>query len=465
MLPTTISPRNVRKKFFPHLNQPSRAAWHVCVDAAFGEKLNAQQLALYQQCTGRTQVPLGKVDELWLVVGRRGGKSETTAFLAVYLACFKKYAFSKGEKGVGMLLAADRKQARVIMRYVSALLHSHPLLEKMIVAETQQSVTLDNDIIIEVHTSNFRSVRGYTIAFVICDEIAFWKDENSANPDTEVLDALRPALGTTGGMLIALSSPYAERGELWNTFNEHHGKEGPDHDDVLVWKAATRVMNPTYSQKIIDRAYRRDPAAADTEFGANFRRDVVALFAPQAIQMCVPPGVTERPPQPGLTYRAFVDPAGGSGKDEMTLGIAHTEHGREVLDLVKFVKPPFKPADTVKDFCEVIKAYRCNTVTGDRYAGEWPRERFKENGIHYELAEKTKSEIYKELLPLVNDRTADLLDDKKLLAQLGTLERRTGRSGRDTIDHPPGGHDDVVNAGAGALVAGSGAPQYRARVV
>jgi hypothetical protein len=423
--------------------------------------LTPEQHALFTTCTGRDVAPTAPVNELWLVCGRRAGKSETTAFLAIYLACFKRYALSPGEKAVGMLLAADRRQARVIMRYVSAMLHSVPELAALIVGETQQSVTLSSGIIIEVHTSNFRSVRGYTLAFVICDEIAFWKAEDSANPDSEVLDALRPALGTTGGMLIALSSPYAERGELWNAYKQHYGQDG---SDVLVWKAATRVMNPTYPEKTIERAYKRDPVAADTEFGANFRRDVVALFSPQAIDACTS-AETQRTPRAGVTYRAFVDPAGGSGKDEMTLALAHSEDGREVLDFVTFVKPPFEPKEVVKEFCEVLRSYRVRAVTGDRYAGEWPRERFREHGIDYLIADKTKSEIYKALLPLVNDKRADLLNDPKMLAQLGTLERKVGRSGRDTIDHSPGGHDDLVNSAAGALVCANNAPQYRARML
>jgi len=45
-----------------------------------------------------------------------------------------------------------------------------------------------------------------------------------------------------------------------------------------------------------------------------------------------------------------------------------------------------------------------------------------------------------------------LLDDKKLVSQLCALERRTARSGRGSVDHPPGGaHDDVSNAACGAL--------------
>ena len=50
-----------------------------------------------------------------------------------------------------------------------------------------------------------------------------------------------------------------------------------------------------------------------------------------------------------------------------------------------------------------------------------------------------------------------MLDHSKLENQLIALERRTTRVGRDLVDHPPNGHDDVANAAAGALVLAAGA--------
>lgn len=60
--------------------------------------------------------------------------------------------------------------------------------------------------------------------------------------------------------------------------------------------------------------------------------------------------------------------------------------------------------------------------------------------------------MYGELLPLVNSGRVELLDDQRLLTQLATFERRSGRSGKDSVDHAPGSHDDVANAAAGAYV-------------
>ena len=63
-----------------------------------------------------------------------------------------------------------------------------------------------------------------------------------------------------------------------------------------------------------------------------------------------------------------------------------------------------------------------------------------------------KSELYRDLLPIINSGAVDLLEHDRLVMQLTSLERRTSRGGRDSIDHAPGAHDDVLNAVAGALV-------------
>jgi hypothetical protein len=116
----------------------------------------------------------------------------------------------------------------------------------------------------------------------------------------------------------------------------------------------------------------------------------------------------------------------------------------------------------VDEFSALLKGYGITKVSGDRYAGEWPRERFRDRGIGYEPAEKPKSDLYRDLLPLVNARRIELLDEPKLAAQLSGLERRTTRAGRDSIDHAPNGHDDLCNAVAGcASLLAAESPYWR----
>ena len=162
------------------------------------------------------------------------------------------------------------------------------------------------------------------------------------------------------------------------------------------------------------------------------------------------PGRIELPYLAQFQYRAFVDPSGGS-KDSMTLAIGHEEGGTAVVDAIREVKPPFSPESVVADFAELMRDYRISQVEGDRYGGEWPRERFAVHRITYEVAHKTRSELYRDMLPLINSGRVELPDDERLLAQLCSLERRTGRGGKDSIDHAPGAHDDRANAVAGLL--------------
>jgi hypothetical protein len=362
-----------------------------------------------------------------------------------------------GERGTVLVIAADRRQARVIFRYITALITETPLIAPLVDGEaTQDRIDLTNGISIEISTANFRSVRGYTLIACLCDEIAFWMGDDSANPDTEILAAIRPAMTTMApdAMLLCASSPYAQRGALYDAFKKHFAR---DDAPVLVWKASTQTMNPSVPPSVIDEAYGRDPAAAAAEYGAEFRTDVEGFVRPEVVEACIVPGRFELPPIGGVIYSAFVDPSGGSA-DSMTLAISHRDGDEVILDLIREVQPPFNPDQVVGDFAGLLKSYRIGSVTGDRYAGQWVSERFRAHGIDLSQAAKPKSDIYRDFLPVLNSGGVELLDNPRLRRQLIGLERRTARGGRDSIDHPPGANDDVANAVAGAVI-GSAIPR------
>ena len=445
-------------------DRTSWRAWEAFLAALFGLPMDADALAIYQRCTGRSRPPTESATEAWMVVGRRGGKSRIAALIALFLATFRDYReyLAPGEVGMLPVIAAGRKQARTVMRYMTGLINAVPMLRQMLASEpTKEAIELANRVTIEVLTASVAAVRNYTMVSAVCDEIAFWPtDEDGANPDVEILNALRPCMGTIpDSVLIALSSPYARRGTLWESHRAHFGQ---DDDETLVWQADTVTMHPHAPDsrlgRVITKAYTEDEARASAEYGAEFRRDIESFVSREAVDAVVIPNLRELLPVSGVHYVAFVDPSGGSGQDSMTLAIAHQHGAHVVLDCVREVRPPFNPSEVVAEFAETLRAYRVATVTGDRYAGEWPREQFRGYGIRYEPAEKTKSELYGEMLPVLNSKQVELLDNPRLINQMCSLERRTGRSGRDYIDHMPGGHDDVINAAAGALVE-AGAPQ------
>jgi hypothetical protein len=374
------------------------------------------------------------------------------ALIAVYLACFFDWRpyLTGGERGTIMVVAADRRQAGVILRYIKAFL-GVPLLKHMVIRETADALDLDNDVTLEIQTASYRTIRGRTVLAALADELSFWMGDDSANPDTEIINALRPAMATIPkAMMLKASSPYSRRGVLWNDYRKHFGK---DESAPLIWQAPTAVMNPSVPQSVIDAAYEDDPANAAAEYGAEFRSDVEQFVSREAVEAVTIAGRFELPPAAGISYSAFCDPSGGGGSDAMTLAVVHRENNIAILDAIREFRPPFSPEAVVSEFCTVLKAYRVGTVFGDRFAGTWPAERFAVHGVTYSAAVKPKSDLYRDLLPIVNGARCELLDHPKMISQLCALERKTARSGRDSIDHPPGAnsHDDVINCCAGAL--------------
>src|SRR3984957_6507748 len=435
----------------------SWVAWRVLLIAIVGEERPDDERAIFEGLTGRISEPQEPVEEFWGVIGRRGGKTRAMAVLAAYLAACvdRRDSLAPGERGVIPLLAASVQQAASAFAFIEGIFAVAPNLKDLVDGATSDTLSLTTGIDIQVRPASFRTIRGSTAVAAICDELAFWRSDDSANPDKEILKALRPSLATTGGPLIAISSPHAKRGELYSTFKRHFGPSGDPL--VLVAKATSREMNPTLPQRVIDRAVEADPEAASAEYGAEFRGDLEVFVSREIIEACVARGVTVRSPLDSVSYRAFVDPSGGSN-DAMTLAISHHEGNRAILDCVLQRKAPFNPDAVTWEFSQTIKSYRISMVTGDRYAGEWPRERFQAHGITYQPAEMNRSELYLAFLPLLNSARVDLLDSPRMVAQFVGLERRTSRAGKDTVNHAPGAHDDIANAVAGAPVTRANEP-------
>jgi hypothetical protein len=423
--------------------------WRVLLIAAMGEPLLGDERALFKKLTGREREPLQRVEELAAVVGRRGGKSRAMATLAVYIAGLCQHDLARGEKGVLLLIAPDQRQASIALGYAEAAFDGSTMLRQLVTNRTTDAIELVSGVSLEVRSASFRRLRGPTYVGIIVDEGAFlYSEEFSANADTEILNACRPGLATTGGPLIIASSPYAKRGVLFDVHKRHYGAGGDPL--ILVAQGASRVFNQSLPQAVVDRAMQRDPASASAEYLAQFRSDIESFVSRETVEACLAHGVRERAPVSGIKYSAFCDPSGGSS-DSMTLGVAHREGDVAILDALREVRPPFSPESVVVEFATLLRSYRVGSAQGDHYGGEWPRERFREAGITYEPCKAAKSELYKNCLSALNSRRVELLDNDRLVAQLVSLERKVGRSGRDVIDHPPNQHDDVCNAACGVL--------------
>lgn len=446
---TIIDAMSDENLFSRYFQGPTWTAWKVLLKVLFGISLTKEDKKIYKKATGRTKAPK-IVKEFWAIVGRRGGKSRIAALIATWLAIFVDHSeyITPGERGVVMVIAENRKQAKIALRYIRAFIAETPLLANMIVGEASDRIDLDNNISIEVQTANFRSVRGHTIVAAICDEIAFWRSDESANPDEEIINAITPGMATIpSALLIAISSPYSKDGILYKTFKEHYGKEG----EVLVWKTDTRTMNPAVPEAYIKKQYLRDKVKAAAEYGAEFREDIESLFDRDVVLASIDNGVLIRGYIDERFYVAFVDPSGGAG-DSFTAAVAHAENGLYVLDYATEFKPPFSPEQVITQISEDLRRYQLSVVFGDRYAGLFPREQFGNKGLDYEVTQLNKSQIYVAFLSHINSGKVRLLDNKLMFTQFMGLDRHTTRYGKDWIEHKKNAHDDLANAVAGAIV-------------
>jgi hypothetical protein len=287
----------------------SWATWRVILKAAFAEPLNADELITFKEIAGDREPPTERVAELWVIAGRRGGKSRTAGAVCAYLAAFNTHKLAPGETATVLSLAASKSQAKATLDYAAGFLSASPMLKQLLDSEpTTEEIRLKGNISIATHSANFRTVRSRTLIGCVFDETAFWRDaDTSANPDAEIYTATLPALATTGGLLVGISSPYRRAGLL---YRKHESSFGQNDPNVLVVKASSLRLNPTIDPGAIARAREMDPDAARSEWDAEFRDDIADFISRRVVMACVETGVHERPFDYPNRYIGFCDPSG-----------------------------------------------------------------------------------------------------------------------------------------------------------
>jgi hypothetical protein len=169
-----------------------------------GGVVRLAEAEVYRACTGRSGLPDRPFREAWLICGRRSGKSFTMALIAVYLGCFRDYRLylGPGEKATVMVIAADKKQAKQVLRFMRGLL-SAPVLAKRVVNDTAESIEIEGDVTLEVVTAS-HAVRGYSVAAALVDELAFFPSDDASVSGSEIIAAIRPAMLTIPRLIVDL---------------------------------------------------------------------------------------------------------------------------------------------------------------------------------------------------------------------------------------------------------------------
>ena len=252
-----------------------------------------------------------------------------------------------------------------------------------------------------------------------------------------------------GSLKIIISSVNTRSGLLYEKYAKYYGKDDPD---TLVVLGESIKFNPTLDESLIEAELERDYERAAAEYLCKWRDDLATFLDRETIEAAVERGCLARAPAPHTRYFAFVDPSSGRG-DSFTMTVSHQDDGKCVIDHLYEKASPFNVDVAIAEIVAILKEYRISQVTGDKYAIGFVEQAFRKEGVRYNTSEMDKSQIYLAALPLFSTSRAVLLDNKRLIFQLSSLERRSSPLGKDSVSHPErkNARDDLANACCGAL--------------
>jgi hypothetical protein len=423
-------------------------AQRTCLKSIYGLPLDDDELEVYRRATARMDDKPLEQHEATVIAGRRSGK---TSRIAAPIACFEAFRghrLARGERAYVVIIAPVLAQAKIAFRYVRHYLLDSPILRKKVLDVRRDEIDLQNGITIAVYACSYISVRGFSVVTAICDELAFWRhEETAANPEEEVIAALRPAMATFPlSKLIKISTPYAKEGILWREFRQRAELDFP------VWQLSSAEMNPTLREDILEKARRRNEEEYRREFLGEFTDSVTGWVTPEILEPCVVQGRTEVPPISDVFYAAAIDP--GFRRSDFALAILHrmADHAIVVDRVCSWTgtkQAPLGFAWVCERVRSILRQWRLDSVVGDAYCSPAVRQELLRLGTNYEefqFGSRTRAELFGNLKHLLIQRRIQLLDHPELLRQLRSLEEIKGPGGQIDIRPAYGQKDDLAIA-------------------
>jgi hypothetical protein len=432
------------------LNDQSHSdAQLACLKSIYGLPLTAKEMEIYRRGTGRETYDAREHRGATFVEGRQSGKTTKIAAPIAVFEAFRDHGLAPGQEAYVMLLAPTIAQARIALRSIRSYLRGSTILSKRIVRTTKDEIILDNGIIIGCYASTYDGVRGRIIVAAICDEMAFWPhEETSANPEEEVIAALRPGMITVKNpKLIKISTPYAKQGLLWAEFQRRAELDFP------VWQLPSHEMNPKINLSDLEREQLRGEEKYHLrEYLAEFVDSVSGWITPEILDPSIARGRRKLPPGRDGFYIAALDPA--SRHNDFAFAILHrSPDGEIIVDCVTrwtgTKTAPLVFRTVLGEIKSILDDYGINSAVGDQFCSDVIRQDLLELGVSYEICTfgpQTRAKIFTNLKHLLVQGKIELLEDPELLRQLRNL--REERTDRGQIDVRPNGgmKDDLAVA-------------------
>jgi hypothetical protein len=437
--------------------RPSSPAWRAVVRAIYGAPLIDDDRALFLQLSGGREPPDGGADEFLAVAGRRGGKSETIARLAVFEAIHggHQLALAPGQLGLIPIISPLREQSGEVIRYVKGLCKLSEVAP-YVAADRADSVEFRSGVVVAVMTADSVNVSGPTVVMAIREEWAKHPGDEAAVPDREIDNSLRPALAPVEGAprrrLIGITSAYIQEGLAFETDEAHFGK--PDAP-VLVVRGPSHVFNQNLNRAWLERERKRvGESVFAREYLGIWQPSIVDGWFGDFVDLCVDKGREILPFDRRRTYFGAIDAAFRG--DGFTTAICHRERNAQgkpitICDGVWQWKgekgEPLPVALTVSRSANIIKEYRAR-CWADQFSLDPLKEMYRERGVHLLEAPwtaQTKPARFRRVRDAMVDGLLRLPDDRDLLREFYSIRGRLLRSGGEAIE-ARSGHDDRVFA-------------------
>lgn len=375
--------------------------------------------------------------QLVLRVGRRGRKSETLCLVGVLEARWGNHPVPNGDVGVVAVVSVDLREAGERLRVIDSLLTwldiPHKTTARAIKLETIEGRP---DIEFRTYAATMGGVRGFTCICAILDEVAFWKDvDTGANPATEVIESLRPAMvAMPNARMFLSSSPLGMLDAHADAFNAGDG------GGQMVAFAPTWVANPSVTEEatrflcVNEQRWSREYGAIPMEGTEE------SLLSSAMLDRCTRTGNVIPPREPGLIYVAAMDP--GFVRNPWTLAVACMRwDGEKIKRSIVGVwewkgtsAKPNEPETVLRDVAAIVKPYGIEMVESDQYErfGLDTIARRKDIGLYIRVESRGSQErlgMYEAIVTKFSDGEIDIPEHAQLRADLLGIRQKLTAGG------------------------------------
>jgi hypothetical protein len=387
-------------------------------------------------CSGKKQ--------LVLRAGRRAGKSSTFTRLAVVEAIYGNHAVPPGDIGVVAIISARRTEALERLRTVKAILDAI----NMKYDERGDTVELKSRrVSFNVYTATIAGVSGFTGIFILCDEVAKWRDSDTgANPAQQVIVSVRPTVATQPEARIALSSSpmglldaHADAYALGDTPLQTTAHATTWEANPTVSEAYTRTLEP--DEVVWLREYKAIPQA-ENELSLLTDQTLSKLVrAPRSNYEVLGDGEpllgpNDTPYDERHRYVATIDPATRGNAWTLAITTLSDDHVRKVVLTREWrgtKKKPLVPGQVFAEIAPLLRIYKLRHVHSDQFAEDSMREIARQHDVYLVVdvpwSAGTKADAYDGLLMLTREGRFEIPPDVVVKNDLLGIRTKMTRNG------------------------------------